>query len=209
MSDTIDFSGKDISLADSGSISDSHRPPASTSPTGDTDLSDDFDFTEAILTLEKDLHQRRSADPKDSYTASLFNKGINKILEKVGEEAFEVVLAAKDTQDVASRVDLISEVADLWYHLAVMLRYLNIPQSAIFEELKKRQGTSGHTEKAHRLDQQDTSLQVQAPQLSQSKPKQQLSLENETNGKPKPNNSEPHSIGSDHTPTEIIPTNKV
>ena len=67
------------------------------------------------------LEQRRGADPNESYVASLHQKGLNKILEKVGEEATEVILAAKDSQASGNRDDLVAETADLWFHCSATL----------------------------------------------------------------------------------------
>lgn len=104
-------------------------------------------------TLEKlteVLQARQGADPDESYVASLYAKGLNKILEKVGEEATEVILAAKDA-DGAQRDDaLIGEVADLWFHTIVMMVHLNQRPDWVLDTLAERFGVSGHTEKANR-----------------------------------------------------------
>ena len=96
------------------------------------------------------LKERVDADPHQSYVASLYAKGLNRILEKVGEEATEVVIAAKDT-DPAHRNDaLIGEVADLWFHSLVMLVHLRQEPAGVLDKLASRFGVSGHEEKAHR-----------------------------------------------------------
>ncbi|MCR9278151.1 MAG: phosphoribosyl-ATP diphosphatase [Pseudomonadaceae bacterium] len=104
-------------------------------------------------TLEKlteVVKARQGADPDESYVASLYAKGLNKILEKVGEEATEVILAAKDA-DGAQRDDaLIGEVADLWFHTIVMMVHLNQRPDWVLDTLAERFGVSGHTEKANR-----------------------------------------------------------
>lgn len=104
-------------------------------------------------TLEKlteVVKARQGADPDESYVASLYAKGLNKILEKVGEEATEVILAAKDA-DGAERDDaLIGEVADLWFHTIVMMVHLNQRPEWVLDTLAERFGVSGHTEKANR-----------------------------------------------------------
>ena len=92
-------------------------------------------MSDVLGELGRMLAERRGADPDSSYVASLYGKGRNKILEKVGEEATEVLLAAKD----GDRDALVAETADLWFHTLVMLA-----------ELERRLGTSGHTEKAAR-----------------------------------------------------------
>jgi phosphoribosyl-ATP pyrophosphohydrolase len=77
---------------------------------------------------------------------------LNKILEKVGEEATETLLAAKDAEhgDQAERQALISETADLWFHSLVMLSHLGMDRQAVLDELARRFGISGHDEKAAR-----------------------------------------------------------
>ncbi|HSP56768.1 MAG TPA: phosphoribosyl-ATP diphosphatase [Halomonas sp.] len=102
--------------------------------------------------LQDVLDQRRQADAQDSYVASLHHKGLNKILEKVGEEATETLLAAKDAEhgDEASRQALIAETADLWFHSLVMLSHLDLDHRAVLDELSRRLGVSGHDEKAAR-----------------------------------------------------------
>ena len=96
------------------------------------------------------LESRRSADPESSYVASLYANGLNRILEKVGEEAIEVVLAAKDAASSRRDDALIHEVADLWFHTLVMLVHLNQDPRWVLEALRARFGTSGHEEKSRR-----------------------------------------------------------
>jgi phosphoribosyl-ATP pyrophosphohydrolase len=89
----------------------------------------------------------RKANPTDSsYTASLMQGGINKILKKIGEESTEVVIAAKG----GVRDEIVYETADLIFHLLVLLGHQNIPPTAVYDELRRRFGTSGLTEKASR-----------------------------------------------------------
>lgn len=92
------------------------------------------------------LESRKGADAKESYVASLYAKGTDAILKKVGEEAGETIIAAKN----ANPKDVVHEVADLWFHTLVLLAQQNIPLSALTEELARRFGTSGHAEKAAR-----------------------------------------------------------
>ncbi|MBT2775019.1 phosphoribosyl-ATP diphosphatase [Halomonas sp. ISL-60] len=108
--------------------------------------------TDVLDTLNEVLKQRRHAAAEDSYVASLHHKGLNKILEKVGEEATETVLAAKDAEhgSEAERQALISETADLWFHSLVMLSHLGMDHQAVLDELARRFGISGHAEKASR-----------------------------------------------------------
>jgi phosphoribosyl-AMP cyclohydrolase / phosphoribosyl-ATP pyrophosphohydrolase len=95
------------------------------------------------------MQVRKQAAPDSSYVSSLYHKGLNKILEKVGEEAFETVLAAKDATESDTK-DLIYETADLWFHAIVMLGYFNVPPQAILDELARRLNLSGLAEKAAR-----------------------------------------------------------
>ena len=99
------------------------------------------------------MHQRKQAEADTSYVASLYKKGINKILEKVGEESIESIIAAKDYAAQASlenKHDLIYEVADLWFHSIVMLGYFDLEPQVVLDELARRQGLSGLVEKANR-----------------------------------------------------------
>ncbi len=107
-------------------------------------------MSDVLEQLAETLGQRRSADPDTSYVAALHHKGLNKILEKVGEEATEVILAAKDMQDGQGRAELVGEVADLWFHSMVMLSHLDVEISEVTECLRARFGTSGIEEKARR-----------------------------------------------------------
>ena len=89
----------------------------------------------------------RKANPTDSsYTASLMRGGIDKILKKVGEETTEVVIAAKG----GIHDEIVYETADLVFHLLVLLGHQNIPPEAVYNELRRRFGTSGIAEKAAR-----------------------------------------------------------
>lgn len=99
------------------------------------------------------MQQRKNAEADSSYVASLYKKGINKILEKVGEESVESIIAAKDYAVHASlenKHDLIYEVADLWFHSIVMLGYFDLDPQVVLDELARRQGLSGLVEKANR-----------------------------------------------------------
>ena len=96
------------------------------------------------------LVERKNADPETSYVASLHKKGLNKILEKVGEECTETILAAKDASDDESKKALIYETADLWFHSLVMLSHLDLEASDILSELQRRFNLSGLEEKASR-----------------------------------------------------------
>jgi phosphoribosyl-ATP pyrophosphohydrolase len=86
--------------------------------------------------LEQLLINRKKELPEKSYTADLFKKGIDRILKKVGEEAGEVIIAAKNSDEH----ELVHEISDLLFHLQVLLVEKNIPLSKIEDELKKRHG---------------------------------------------------------------------
>ncbi len=96
------------------------------------------------------IQDRRSADPADSYVASLQHAGLNRILEKVGEESVEVVIAAKDAAISEDTSDVVKETADLWFHSLVMLDCLGETPGNVFSELENRFGTSGIAEKQSR-----------------------------------------------------------
>ncbi len=107
-------------------------------------------MSDVLEQIAATLEQRKGADPASSYVASLHHKGLNRILEKVGEEATEVIIAAKDAQAGAGRAELIGEVADLWFHSMVMLSHLDVGINEVTDCLRARLGTSGLEEKAGR-----------------------------------------------------------
>ncbi|MFV0476724.1 MAG: phosphoribosyl-ATP diphosphatase [Parahaliea sp.] len=110
-------------------------------------------MSETLQQLDATLARRRQADPTTSYVASLHAKGLNKILEKVGEETVEVILAAKDVADSGNgekKQALIGEVADLWFHSMVMLSHLGLDSTQVLNCLQERFGFSGLDEKASR-----------------------------------------------------------
>jgi len=107
-------------------------------------------MSDVLRELAITLAARRQADPEQSYVASLHHKGLNKILEKVGEEATEVILAAKDAATGGDRKAVIGEVADLWFHTLVMLSHLDMELEDVMRCLSERSGVSGLDEKAAR-----------------------------------------------------------
>lgn len=107
-------------------------------------------MSDVLRQLAGTLAARREADPEQSYVASLHRKGLNKILEKVGEEATEVILAAKDASAGGDRAAVIAEVADLWFHSMVMLSHLDLDIEDVMRCLRDRFGVSGLEEKAAR-----------------------------------------------------------
>nr|WP_255199603.1 phosphoribosyl-ATP diphosphatase [Marinobacter lutaoensis] len=100
--------------------------------------------------LARVLEARKNADPEKSYVASLHAKGLNKILEKVGEECTETLLAAKDAERSGESRDLVYETADLWFHSLVMLSHLGLGPDDVLAELDRRFDLSGLEEKASR-----------------------------------------------------------
>jgi len=108
-------------------------------------------MSDLLRELDAVLRSRREAgDADSSYVASLHRKGLNKILEKVGEEATEVILAAKDMERGGDRQAMIGETADLWFHSLVMLSHLGADSQDVLNELGRRFGLSGLEEKASR-----------------------------------------------------------
>jgi phosphoribosyl-ATP pyrophosphohydrolase len=108
-------------------------------------------MNESILQqLAEVLEQRKGAAPDSSYVASLYNKGLDAILKKIGEEATETVMAAKDSKDSEDKEKLIYETADLWFHTLVLLAHEGLGPEDVLNELGRRFGVSGHDEKASR-----------------------------------------------------------
>ncbi|MDO9179904.1 MAG: phosphoribosyl-ATP diphosphatase [Agitococcus sp.] len=106
--------------------------------------------TNVLDELDIILAERKKAGADTSYVASLYHKGINKILEKVGEECTETIIAAKDAALSGNTDALVYETADLWFHTLVMLGDFNVRSDAVLAELARRLHTSGHAEKAAR-----------------------------------------------------------
>ena len=92
-------------------------------------------------------------DPATSYVAKLFAKGDDAILKKIGEEATETVMAAKDARVSGDNSKLLYECADLWFHSLVMLAKFDLTPQQVLDELARREGLSGLDEKAARADQ--------------------------------------------------------
>lgn len=107
-------------------------------------------MSDVLENLARVLEARKDADPETSYVASLHARGLNKILEKVGEECTETLLAAKDAEHSGETRDLVSETADLWFHSMVMLSSLGLGPEDILNELASRFDLSGLEEKASR-----------------------------------------------------------
>ena len=93
-------------------------------------------------------------DPERSYVARLLHKGPDAFLKKIGEEATETVMAAKDLDHGGDRARLVGEVADLWFHSMIALAHYGLAPADVIDELERREGTSGIEEKALRKAQQ-------------------------------------------------------
>ena len=96
------------------------------------------------------IELRKSDATDHSYVASLLAKGDSAILKKIGEEATEVVMAAKDSEHGGDKARIVSEVADLWFHCMVALAHYGLTPAQVLAELDQRAGTSGIEEKALR-----------------------------------------------------------
>ena len=107
---------------------------------------DPTDSRPVLERLAATIEARRGADPQRSYVARLLAKGPDAILKKIGEEATETVMAAKD--GVPERI--VAETADLWFHCLVMLAHFGLSPAQVLEELARREGLSGLDEKASR-----------------------------------------------------------
>lgn len=107
-------------------------------------------MSDVLQQLAQVLEARKQADPDTSYVASLHAKGLNKILEKVGEECTETLLAAKDAEHSGDTSNVVYETADLWFHSLVMLSRLGLGPTEILDELARRFDLSGLEEKASR-----------------------------------------------------------
>lgn len=106
----------------------------------------DTNPSDILARLEATIAARRAADPESSYVARLHAKGLNKIAQKLGEEATEMVIAAL----AGDREELVGESADVLFHLLVLLNAKGVPLSDVLAELDRREGTSGIAEKAAR-----------------------------------------------------------
>jgi phosphoribosyl-ATP pyrophosphohydrolase len=107
----------------------------------------EFHNVDDVLTrIAATIEARRGADPASSYVAALFAKGDDAMLKKIGEEATETVMAAKD----GDKIRIAAEIADLWFHCLVVLARHGLGPADVLAELARREGMSGHREKAQR-----------------------------------------------------------
>jgi phosphoribosyl-ATP pyrophosphohydrolase len=108
---------------------------------------------DALVRLAAVIESRkpsRGGDPATSYVARLLAKGPDAFLKKVGEEATEVVMAAKDVEHGGDPAKIVYEVADLWFHCMVALAHFGLTPADVIHELERREGMSGLEEKALR-----------------------------------------------------------
>jgi phosphoribosyl-ATP pyrophosphohydrolase len=108
------------------------------------------DSTDTLARLAAVIESRRAGDPDKSYVARLFAKGPDAILKKIGEEATETVMAAKD----GDRTRIVAEMADLWFHTMVALAAFGLKPQDVLDELARREGLSGLEEFALRKAEQ-------------------------------------------------------
>ncbi|HWQ95720.1 MAG TPA: phosphoribosyl-ATP diphosphatase [Gammaproteobacteria bacterium] len=106
-------------------------------------------MSDVLSSLAQTLEERKSAAPGSSYVAGLYAKGLDAILKKVGEEAAELLIAAKNPDDA----QLVHETADLWFHTLVLLASRGLGPKQVLAELGRRFGQSGLDEKRSRSDQ--------------------------------------------------------
>lgn len=112
-------------------------------------------MSETLARLAAVIESRKlenGGDPDKSYIARLFAKGDDAILKKIGEEATETVLAAKDARVSGDASKVLYECADLWFHSLVMLAHFGLTPQQVLDELARREGVSGIEEKAARKD---------------------------------------------------------
>lgn len=103
-------------------------------------------MSDILVQLARVLEERKTANPADSYVAKLYDKGLDAILKKIGEEATETVMAAKE----GDKEQIIYETADLWFHTLVLLAQQDLKPDDVLNELGRRFGISGIEEKANR-----------------------------------------------------------
>lgn len=141
-------------------------------------MSMDLPRDDTLGRLADIVDSRHGGDPDASYVARLFSKGADAILKKVGEEASEVVMAAKDLQhapgDAAAAQRLVGEMADLWFHGLVTLSHFGLRPEAVLAELRRREGMSGLEEFALRkVREREAAEAAQAAELAREAQRQE------------------------------------
>lgn len=116
----------------------------------DSEQPDPCDALERLADVIESRLPARGGDPERSYVARLLSKGPDAFLKKIGEEATEVVMAAKDVDAGTPRTALVGEMADLWFHAMVALAHYGLRPADVVAELSRREGMSGLEEKALR-----------------------------------------------------------
>ena len=109
--------------------------------------------SDTLMRLADVIETRKPAnggDPEKSYVARLLHKGPDAFLKKIGEEATETVMAAKDIDHGGDRAKLTNEIADLWFHTLILLAHKGLTADDVLNELARREGVSGIAEKASR-----------------------------------------------------------
>lgn len=107
-------------------------------------------MSDILKQLDHVLEARKHDNPSESYVASLYAKGMEKILKKIAEESAETIMAAKDLEHTGDKAHLVYEITDLWFHTLVLLASQGLSSQDIMQELQRRFGLSGHEEKANR-----------------------------------------------------------
>ena len=108
------------------------------------------DILDRLAAVVESRKPANGGDPATSYVSRLLHKGPDAFLKKIGEEATEVVMAAKDVDHGADKSKIVYEVADLWFHTMVALAHYGLTPGDVVAELERREGTSGIEEKALR-----------------------------------------------------------
>ena len=113
-------------------------------------LASSADSLAHLATVIESRLPQHGGNPEESYVARLLHKGPNAFLKKIGEEATEVVMAAKDADFGGDKSKIVGEVADLWFHCMIALAHYGLKPQDVITELERRAGTSGLEEKALR-----------------------------------------------------------
>jgi phosphoribosyl-ATP pyrophosphohydrolase len=119
---------------------------------------------DSLARLHSVIMERSKGDPEKSYVARLFSKNVDSVLKKIGEEATETVMAAKD----GDKAKIVAETADLWFHCMVMLARFDLSPADVLAELVRREGLSGLEEKAARkaIARENSTTEISAIEIS-------------------------------------------
>ena len=130
----------------------------------DTASTSSLDALARLAAVIESRKPTNGGDPDKSYVARLLHKGPDAFLKKIGEEATEVVMAAKDVDHGADKGKILYEVADLWFHSMIALSHYGLTPAEVVAELERREGTSGLEEKALRKAQERAAQEGAAKQ---------------------------------------------